>query len=192
MRRYLLLLIPLCGLMMWGALRVERTQSRLIRMVDVVRELEAGGRGELMANAWHHIREKPLIGYGLGSHGLKSGSREDTHPHNMFLQIWLDAGIVAVISLAIIIVWPLMKAIFVLWSNPPNHILLSIAGIYSFLVLEHSKSGDFYLGRDLFLIALLLLVAITTKDTDVHVRSRFASYPYKTIIRRPIRMPGSR
>jgi O-antigen ligase len=186
MRRYLLLIIPLCGLMMWGALRVERTHARLMRMVDVVRELEEGGRGSLMTNAWHHIREKPLIGYGLGSHGLKSGSREDTHPHNMFLQIWLDAGIAAVILLAIIIVWPLMKAISVLRSNPPDHILLSVTGIYVFLVLQYSKSGDFYLSRELFLIGLLLLVTFTARVPDSYGHSRIAHYPYRISIKRSI------
>ena len=142
------------------AFQVERTAGRLIRMFTG-NELAAGGRGELWMNALKGISESPLIGYGLGSSGLISSMKEGYYPHNLFLQTWLDAGVLAFITLLIICWYPLYRAIiFRLFINKKNLKWVPLIGYYCFLFLEYSKSTDFYEARMFFVIGIISLIVI--------------------------------
>lgn len=139
----------------WSALRVERTATRLQRLISGA-EWEAGGRGHLWTTAWSNIQEAFFFGYGLGSSGIMSAGVEENYPHNLILQVWLDGGLPAVGLLCGIIVLPYLAAIRAnARAGGWRHMYLPWLGIYTQLVLEYSKSTNLYSGRTLFLAGII-------------------------------------
>ncbi len=157
--KYLLFLIPVLVLVLSFSLRVDNTRLRLLRIFSVTNELTEGGRGAVWERAWESITQAPYFGYGLGSSGLMSGGPEDYYPHNWLLQIWLDGGLPGVAALLWIVALPLLVLGWrqpAGWRRQPE---LIIAGAcYLLLVLEYSKSHNFYIARDLFCFGAALLL----------------------------------
>jgi O-antigen ligase len=145
------------------AFRVERTRVRLLRLFSG-REIEEGGRGELWTTAWRNIQEAPVFGHGLGSSGFLSAGGEAGYPHNLFLQVWLDGGIVAVLLLFAALCVPVLAG-FRKWRRVgtvgQESPWVAFAGIYVFCVLEYSKSSNFYTARSLFLFAVCLIYSLS-------------------------------
>jgi O-antigen ligase len=141
-----------------AALQVERTAQRLRRMLSGT-ELQTGGRGSLWMTSIENIIDAPVFGYGLGSSGIMAGGHEEYYPHNLLLQVWLEGGVVALVLLLALIVFPFALA---LWRLAQGRLASSnrwiiYLGLFLFLVLEYSKSIDFYSGR---LLAVLGIVAV--------------------------------
>lgn len=160
--KYLLFLIPFLVLVLSFSLRVDNTRLRLLRIFSVTNELTEGGRGAVWERAWESITQAPYFGYGLGSSGLMSGGPEDYYPHNWLLQIWLDSGLPGVV----VLIWIVASPLFVLWQRRPagwqRRPELIIAGAcYLLLVLEYSKSHNFYIARDLFCFGAALLLKLS-------------------------------
>jgi O-antigen ligase len=154
------------GLTLGSALQVERTRLRVERLLSG-RELAEGGRGKLWREAWEAIANAPFFGYGLGSSGVMSGTTEQLYPHNWALQVWLDGGLiglmlcVATLSLPIVYVMaqsrrPAEKQLVTRW--------LPLLAVYIFLLLEYSKSSDFYSARLVFVIGLTLIYAARSRQ----------------------------
>jgi len=169
--RYLIFIVPfLCGLILIS-LNVERTKSRLIRMISIKNELMRGGRGIRWKNAWEGIIDSPFFGYGLGGNGLIIGN-DSYYPHNMLLQIWLDGGIVALILGILFMTYP----IYLYFKNtkytkydPTSTILLLL---YLFYCLYYSKSGNFYTARVLIISGVLLVFWVSFEKSIKHVRTK--------------------
>lgn len=131
----------------------QRTISRLNRLIWGQEAVE-GGRGELWLNAVEFIMESPLIGHGLG-HGGGSAM----YPHNLFLQVGMDGGFLAMGILTLLIGFPLIVFIIGKYNGFITNQPLAwgfLAG-YLFFVLELSKSGDFYKARGFFILASALI-----------------------------------
>jgi len=65
------------------------------------------GRLKIWHNTWHIIKEKPILGYGVGNHKLaimkveaaqKPGYIVSDHAHNDFLEMWSELGIFGLIA----------------------------------------------------------------------------------------------
>lgn len=144
------------------ALTVERTARRLMLL------LSGGGssvgiRLELWRGAWDSIGEAPILGYGLGSNGLMAGATEATYPHNFLLQVWLDGGIIALLLTVFIFLLPLLA--FLRRDETTGGVALSVLGVYVFLILEYSKSYNFYTSRLLFIFCILTLSSFSGPKT---------------------------
>lgn len=153
--RRLLVLVVLTGVPIVGlfvALRIERTAQRLLRLFSG-RELAAGGRGDLWESTIDGIARAPFAGHGLGAHDALSGSIS-SYPHNLFLQVWADGGLPALVLLGGWLLVPLLS-IVIRWRRSHPRYWLPFLGMYLFQVLEYSKSSNFYSGRTLIVIGIL-------------------------------------
>lgn len=159
------------------AIQVERTRMRLLRILSGD-ELDSGGRGYLWDTALENIMDSPWLGYGLGSNGLLSAGHDGGYPHNLFLQVWLDGGVLAVILLAVTLLTPIGFTVRWLWrsGNRPGYFVLPLIGMYMFTLLEYSKSGNFYTSRSLFLLGS----AVITLAADTNITTAAAISPVVT------------
>jgi O-antigen ligase len=141
--------------LVWGGFQVERTRSRLERLFSSpVQELERGGRGRLWSTAWHNINSAPVFGHGLGSNGLLSSSSDTGYPHNLVLQVWLDAGIFGVLVAFVTLCVPLV----VFWRRRRGEgarMALPFVVMYVFYAMQYQVSYNAYTARSVFLMGLL-------------------------------------
>lgn len=142
------------------ALAVERTARRLTRL------LTGGGasvseRLALWRASWENIGQAPILGYGLGSNGLVIKGDELTYPHNFLLQVWLDGGTGA--ALLVLVIFSLPIIAFFASDKRAEAVSLSILGVFLFLVLDFSKSYNFYTGRLLFIFCALSVSSFANK-----------------------------
>lgn len=141
------------------AMQVGRTKARLLRMLSG-NELEEGGRGAMWREALGYIQDSPVLGFGLSSNGLLVSGTEVAHPHNLFLQVWLDGGILAVVILLAILVVPFYCFVRNLGKHSAvqDALLFPMVGMFFFIILEYSKSGNAYTARGLFLYGLCVII----------------------------------
>jgi O-antigen ligase len=131
----------------------ERTEERLSRIWSG-EEFTNSVRISLWETAVHRISESPFVGNGIGT------SLIPIYPHNMFLQIGIDGGIMAIILLLCIVIWPLLiawRAISYKSAAAASPVTIGLSFVYIYLCLEYSKSGDFYKARDLFITGAMLI-----------------------------------
>lgn len=142
------------------ALQIERTATRLRRMFSGT-ELETGGRGWIWGHAWSSLAEAPIVGYGLGSSGLMSGQSDGNYAHNLVLQVWIDGGVIAAMLLLTLLLIPFVIVLPCLrWDRPRVSKALPFLAVYLFMILEFSKSTNFYSGRGFFVFGLLSAVVL--------------------------------
>lgn len=159
-----LVAILLCmSLVVWGAMQVERTRSRFARML-VDRDAAFSGRLGIWSTSWANIARSVIFGYGIGSSGIMSIGTESAYPHNIILQVWLDGGVVAAVATITILLLPYYAAWLVLRFAKRRTDLswLPYLAMYSFVLLEYMKSTNSYSARDLFLLELFALHALSS------------------------------
>jgi O-antigen ligase len=124
---------------------------------------EIGPRRDVWKTALTNLEGAGLFGHGLGSSGLLSERVASGYPHNLFLQVWLDGGLVAMLLMLVIALLPFALVVLRLWRRRLTDLIwLPPLGIYLFVLLEYSKSFDFYTARALLIFgvgALWLLSA---------------------------------
>jgi O-antigen ligase len=91
------------------------------------------GRTDAIEKSISAINEHPFFGYGINS---SPKVIHYVYPHNMLLEAWLDAGLIAFISL-ILIVFSSLVISFKLWRQK-DLVFLLIINIY--IILAHLKS----------------------------------------------------
>jgi len=144
--------------LLWGAFQVERTKRRLERLFfSPSAELE-GRRGDIWATAWQNIHSAPIVGHGLGSNGLLSVRSDVSYPHNLVLQVWLDAGIIGVLLLIVTLCVPLV----VFWNHRRSEgarMALPFLAMYLFFIMQYQVSYNAYTARSIFVMGLLTTFA---------------------------------
>ncbi len=155
-------IIATVGLTVFLAFQVERTAVRLRRMFfSFGQELESGGRGALWRTAFENIMEAPLTGFGLGSSGIMAGAHEAYYPHNLFLQVWLEGGVIAFLLLSVLVAFPFLFCVWYLMKGEVHStIWIPQLGLFAFLVLEYLKSTNFYTGRLLIVVSVVAVWAV--------------------------------
>lgn len=167
--KYIFAMTIFLGGLLFVAFNVKRTASRLARMIDISGELLGGGRGSLWSSAWQGIGEAPIIGHGLGMNSVIVGS----YPHNLFLQVWIDGGIIAVLLLFLLLLLPVILFLKKFKNHYKDPKFLSLFSIIIILTLEFSKSFDFYSARSLVIVLILGFSYVALKEKVVHAGRRF-------------------
>jgi O-antigen ligase len=140
-----------------AATQIERNAARLRSLLGG----SLGGREDLWKNSILGFIESPVIGYGLGSSGMVSSGRPTWYPHNLFLQILLDGGIIAFILLFSIFVYPILYT-YSQYRNGylQSYIWIPLVTCYTFLFLELSKATNFYDGRVFISLGLIIVIVV--------------------------------
>lgn len=115
----------------------------------------------MWAAAWESISKSPVMGYGLGSSGVMSGRVEGLYPHNLFLQAWVDGGLIGFLLLATLIFIPISLMLRRLITANQYDLWLPYGCMILFLIAEYMKSYSLYTGRVLFLSSVLLMIALS-------------------------------
>jgi O-antigen ligase len=159
MARFIILAL-LCVTMFTIAFSLETTRYKFERLFfDFGREFDEGGRGQLFANAIDRILERPVLGWGVSSSGLLTSGTPEGYPHNLYLQAWIDGGLLGLITTLMFTVIPAYLAVQALLLRPIAREYALACALYLYVWLEYMKSGNFYTGRSLVLLAVLVMVA---------------------------------
>ncbi len=151
--------VGLVGILIVLAMQIERTALRLQRLFTGG-EI-AGPRSELWSNSVTGISEAPFFGYGVGSSGIISSGQATYYPHNLFLQVSIDGGIVALIILTIVCLYPIFRTVSLYISKKlKSHLWIPLFACYIFMFMEYSKSMNFYDARIFISIGLILVITV--------------------------------
>lgn len=111
------------------------------------------------------IIDSPLFGLGFGGWAsLKEASCSYPHPHNLFLEITTESGIIALVLLMIFL-FQARKTI-INSSIGHRHLFLPLSGIFCFSLLNAQKSGD--LNENILLWSTLgLLIGASLRNKKI-------------------------
>ncbi|MCX6765896.1 MAG: O-antigen ligase family protein [Candidatus Moranbacteria bacterium] len=107
---------------------LEQYNCRHINLEDIEKEKSAGNvikeiyrtdpnvniRGEIYRKSWQEIKKHPIFGIGWGNIGAVLGSDERRialNSSNIFLEVWLGAGILGLLAIILIWVYILVRGI---------------------------------------------------------------------------------
>lgn len=121
----------------------------------------------LYRGSWELIKQHPLAGTGLAHFGTAFESvRPETftekliYPHNIFLNFWLETGLLGLIALLSLIAC----IIRVVWMQRHNPEVLAL-GVALLAMLIHGLVDVPYFKNDLAMLTWLLLAALSTSTT---------------------------
>lgn len=125
-------------------------------------ETSVGLRLEFYKHTWELVRERPLLGYGVGdfaktyqAHTGFSGMRATNNPHNDYLMWWYKMGVMGVLLLALLYSALIRDAwrggVAVRWAG------IALAGCFAVSSLANSFVMDFTSGHAFALFAAALL-----------------------------------
>lgn len=108
------------------------------------------GRDRVYSEAFAYLDESPVFGYGIFSWGM------DTYPHNVFLELMLNGGIIYTASWLVLMLWSLFKLVSILRRSeyPPQILPLAL---YPTVMLQFSGS---YLIQGAFWFVIVYLIAV--------------------------------
>lgn len=144
------------GLLYSVASSIERTVIRFAELFTSD-SIIPGVRGEMWRISLSKISDSPLFGHGLGAYKTFFDNL-GSYPHNMFLQVWLDGGVIPFVFLLVFTFLPIILFIY----NFEKHIRfayhLPIIVIYMVVFGEYNKALNFYVGRGFVVTAVLALI----------------------------------
>lgn len=125
------------------------------RFLPALETLDLGERAAYYAQAWDCAQGTGLLGIGL------SGFQELTglgYPHNTFLEVWCEAGLLGVITLAgfvgVVCVGTLI------WRHHIDWLLVSLWG---FSIVAAQFTGGIYDNRSMFILPVLLAASASAR-----------------------------
>lgn len=124
------------------------------------------GRDIIYADAIKMIKEKPIFGYGIDSFSVYTGH---VYPHNLFLEMMVEVGIIGAIFFAIFVFFSIM-ILFKMIKSP----LFIFSGLPLYMIIVQMFSGEFYDFRYYFLWMIPLLnygiqLAYKTKSISLNM-----------------------
>jgi O-antigen ligase len=146
-------------LMIWFAANAESIVSmlpdnRILQLFDVSHSSSGVAREQLSSDAWHTITENPIFG--------DFGSYPDGYYAHNILCAWVDFGLVGLVLLAVLLVWPAVR-------------------LFADGYFLRKKSGDFVLSCSFVCLAILwVLTAKSVPDMSVGAAlGAYAKYQYE-------------
>ncbi|MCG7343988.1 O-antigen ligase family protein [Sporosarcina sp. ACRSL] len=176
------LLIPIVFL--WPLIQESRFYSRLLLLFSEDKGASFNVRTWLIEQAFLYGKESYLFGNGTGSFALKLP--EYIYPHNIFAEIFMENGILGLLILFIIIIYPLynMKKINIRSDYNTKLVNDTLLIMYLFSLYTAQISGDLYDNRWIFIFGLLLLKNavwtrreyVESKNSDVRFKQSIPQY----------------
>jgi hypothetical protein len=147
-------------LLMWFVANAEAIvnmlpDNRILQLFDVSHSSSGVAREQLSREAWHTITEYPIFG--------DFGSYADGYYAHNILCAWVDFGLVGLVLLAALLVWPAVR-------------------LFADGYFLRKKSGDFVLSCAFVCLAILwVLTAKSVPDMSVGAAlGAYAKYQYET------------
>lgn len=128
-----------------GSAALERFQHRVVDLT--VEQGYSSGRDEIASDALEIANRNPAFGYGLAGFQWRTG----TYPHNLFLEILCDCGIVGLVLFGA----SLVIASYLAWQSRHSLNAANVAALSLFLMFSQF-SGDFFDARSLFIFMLVI------------------------------------
>ncbi len=118
----------------WVAWSTKNEKQARVSAKNILGGENMAGRPEVWERSWHYIQRRPISGYGLGGY-FELGLGE--WPHNWFLEVWLEHGIIG-LSLFILGTFLLLRPFFI--KSNPWLISWSLLGLYWLIVIQFSSN----------------------------------------------------
>ncbi|NMA73495.1 MAG: O-antigen ligase family protein [Bacteroidales bacterium] len=131
-------------------------ESRFLNLV--IRNIHYAGRDSIYGGSWDLFLESPIFGYGINGYAVMTGGN---YPHNLFLEIMLDLGIIGVILIIPILA---IGAMSFLRSINKKYVYVSVLPLYMIIVQQFS--GDLYDFRFFFFWSILILHCLDLDKID--------------------------
>lgn len=151
-----LLLIP--GI---GARIIETFRQRIIEQLVV--EQYASGRDQLAIVAQDMIRESPIVGHGFGAYNIL-GPGKACYPHNIFLEITCETGLVGC-ALFVALLVSVLVCVRKQFKSPAGIDMFALLGAIIQLV-GAQFSGDLYDSRMMLFFFALLAIPMISKGSN--------------------------
>ncbi len=129
--------------------RIKENTSRVYRS-------STGARILLYSRAIKHISEKPITGNGLGFYQKVY----KTYPHNTFLEVMVDFGLLGLLWEIAILVIVIRMALMYRKTDNNNLLAVTVMIFYLFMFGERMVSGSFYAFDGFFLDLIILGVYV--------------------------------
>ncbi|MFW6120093.1 MAG: O-antigen ligase family protein [Petrotogales bacterium] len=125
---------------------------------DIASISELSGRSVVFSDAWHIFMQKPILGCGFGAFRDYASTNIWSHPHNVFLEVLSELGIIGLILFMIIIIPVLLKLLNVNLVKNSIHLRVLGAIIIGYLAIMMT-SGNLGSNRLLFAFITMFLIA---------------------------------
>lgn len=164
---------------LWPFIQESRFYSRILLLFSEDKGDSINVRTWLIEQAFLYGRESYLFGNGTGSFAIKMP--EYIYPHNIFAEIFMENGLLGLMILFIIIMYPLTSIIKKVNSGSDYKTKLvkdTLLIMYLFSLYTAQISGDLYDNRWIFIFGLLLLknVVLTRRE---YVESKNSDVRFK-------------
>lgn len=169
-------MLLLLGGALWVFQRVSRTAARFAQLASIEGLTAAGGRAELFASGIYYWLQAPFFGHGIGSFGiLYSGRDIRYYPHNIILEIGVEAGLIGVV----LFVGAVCYALWVILYSDATDIVLQgfTLAFFVFMLTNAMVTGDISTNRALFVALALLL----TFDSSPEYEQNIIKLPLKSL-----------
>jgi O-antigen ligase len=132
-------------------------------------------RNNLMALAWELFQKHPALGVGIGGYQYYSPDPENIFPHNIFLEISCEIGIIPVVAFTGLVIWAFWEAFqqlkdreFPFWQES-----FAVLSLLIFGFLQMIKSGDINDNRTMwFAMGLPFLLRYLANTTPFRAQGR--------------------
>lgn len=128
----------------------QRIVDRFSRVTTGKGNQSMGERQKHYSEAFHLIQSDGVLGIGIGGYGIKTINQDiRSYPHNVFLEIFVELGIVGITLLLILLLFFAYNFGFPVYSK--NHLLFSnFVLVFIFLFFNAMKSSSLIDLKDLF------------------------------------------
>jgi O-antigen ligase len=131
---------------------------------------ERSQRSFLVEQSWEAIKRNPWLGYGTGLHTSDAmRNLPQFAPHNVFLLVWLEGGILALLTWAFMLIWVIFRNIR-LGDAEKWFRLLIIANLFVFMMSRHILFFYRYLAIILALVFVIDQLVLSRENQIAHER----------------------
>ncbi len=128
--------------------RLLRRTSILFASSGAATDPSSASRLMLYREAWELFERAPFLGHGMGSYWRITGH---VYPHNVFLELLAESGLVSTVLFAILIGttgWTGLRLLQITSFSPQSSVAV---GIFMIAVAHQQVSGAFWMAKLLFL-----------------------------------------
>lgn len=135
-----------------GILRVQES----LQYAGDVNQLSSN-RIEMWANSIDYGLEKIWLGHGPDAYRFMPTKTAGVQPHNLFLQFFLEAGLIGLILVTVILSLSIYNTTLLLWKNVNNEVeeSISLAYLVIIVITVHGMlSGTYYHSQSLYFLMM--------------------------------------